>query len=181
MQKSDLKKVIKQLVRESLTEIFAEMRLETLVENVVKNQIRNIPEQKVSQPTPLAPKRTNNYSVKDVLNEMKDESGSHYSNVSAPAPQQQKQKRAIEKIDNDEWKNIYNDTLTHGNPILEGKSNDGVAPELVPENVLERMGLMKDYSRLIGMDDEKVTQDDEWKELREKRNKILESTIKRNS
>ena len=180
MQKSDLKKVIKQLVRESLTEIFAEMRLEALVESAVKNQIRRttISEQVVAQSKPVPKKAKSSLSVRDVLTDLNDDTGSHYSTVAAPLPQQ-KQKKMVEQIDNDTWRNIYTDTLTHGNPILEDKAD--ADPELVPENVLEKMGLMKDYSKLIGVDDEKVTQDDEWKELREKRSKMLESTVKRNS
>jgi len=67
----------------------------------------------------------------------------------------------------------------HNNPILDDTDNSDTKPELVPEHVLESMGLMKDYSKFVDAGKNKTSQDQEWTKLREQRQKILNETIKR--
>jgi len=166
MDEKVLKKIIKQLVRESLTEIFAEMKLETIVENVVSRKVSK------------APVVSSKLSVKEALG-VRDEVQPSRPSSSTQIDAEQKRKFIIEKMGgNDMWKGIYADTAATENPILEG-DNAGADQEQVPASILENMGLMRDYSKHIGMDDEKTKDNDEWQKLRVKRQKILDESIKR--
>lgn len=163
MDKKDLKNAIKPLVRECLTEIFAEMQLEKIVENVVTKTLPKQREEVVPE-----------FSMKQTASERLP--------VTKVASSVNKRKLIEEKLGvNDEvWKNIYADTATSANPILESNNNsaENVADtELVPESVLESMGLMKDYSKHIGFK-EPSQEDTEWQKKREEREKIL-SKVKR--
>jgi hypothetical protein len=160
LYKEDLKKLLKPYVKECLIEVLAEMKLETMVENVVSKKIPN-------------PNLASRFSVRDTVV------------VENAQPKEKftpdKKKIIIEKLvgGNDMWKDIYENTAQSNNPILDDTDNSDTKPELVPEHVLESMGLMKDYSKFVDAGKNKPSQDQEWTKLREQRQKILNNTIKR--
>jgi len=161
LHKEDLKKLLKPYVRECLIEVLAEMKLQTMVENVVSKKI----------PNPISPSRL---SVKDTI--MTEEDQKPKEKLTPD-----KKKIIIERLvgGNDMWKDIYENTAQSNNPILDDTDNSDTKPELVPEHVLESMGLMKDYSKFVDAGKNKTSQDQEWTKLREQRQKILNETIKR--
>lgn len=172
MDEKALKKIIKQLVRESLTEIFAEMKLENIVETVVS---KKVPMRTAPAPAPQ-PKVAPKLSVREALN-MSEET------VRQPASQPDAATRRrvmMEKlgVNNDMWKDIYADTASSDNPILEGDQSPQDREE-VPASILESMGLMRDYSKHIGQDKKTTDEDEEWRKRREARAKILNESIKR--
>lgn len=155
MDSKNLKKVIKQLVRESLVEIFAEMKLESIVESVTKKQLAEL---KINQPT--------------VMREVRN---------SIPQENKKNLMDKVGNIESDVWRSMYSDVIDKGNPILNEARDEGATnPEFVPENVMESLGLMKDYSRAAGLEEDssKSTEENEWSELRKKRTQMLQSLIK---
>jgi hypothetical protein len=128
MKKSELKKMIKPLIRECLTEIFMEMNLETIVEGIVKEHLGN---KKVNQ-----------------INEVKISPPPPSSNKPEMTPEERK--RIIREnlaIDEDEWRNVYADTVKSGNPILESDEGNNSKPEYASEDRLKEAGLYRDYSK----------------------------------
>ncbi|KKQ98811.1 MAG: hypothetical protein UT24_C0036G0009, partial [Candidatus Woesebacteria bacterium GW2011_GWB1_39_12] len=101
--------------------------LQTMVENVVSKKIPN-------------PNLTPRLSVRDTVMAEEDQKSKEKLTPD-------KKKIIIEKLvgGNDMWKDIYKDTMSSNNPILDDTDNSDTKPELVPEHVLESMGLMKDY------------------------------------
>lgn len=175
MDEKALKKILKPLIRECIAELFVEMNLQTIVENAVKKTTTN--------PVQATKKTTSNpMSIKEVYRPEAEEELSPGPAIRNMKPSSdEKRKIIMEKIgamDNSMWKDIYADTATRGSPILEGDAA-AANPNEVSEDQLARLGLMKDYSKHIGMDAKSQEGDDEWKTLREQRRKILESTIKR--
>lgn len=151
MDEKSLKNIIKKLVKESLTEIFAEMKLEALVESAVS---RNISKQKPATPAPFG-----------------------HSTPLAPNLAAEKKKKMMEnlRVKDDVWANIYADTASSTNPILEdnaAESDDGIS--------LEKIGglMKKDYSKHIGIK-EPTSEDAEWQKRREARAKMLNEALKR--
>ena len=124
MNQKELKSVIKQLVRESLTEIFAEMKLESIVEGVIKKN------NSVSRDTGSAPARPITESVQH------DDSANMRSKI-----------REMVGADDSEWADIYKDTVENGHAILD--NDEGSNPEFVSESLLQKHGLMKDYSKFM--------------------------------
>lgn len=161
MNQKDLKKIIKQLVRESLTEIFVELKLESIIESVMaKKQVS-------SEQSPRL-------SVRETLNE-------NVSPIRAQSKINPTEKKKIIKeklgIKDDMWANIYADTQSSGNPILEDAEAE--APDEVPASILENMGLMRDYSKHIGADKTSQSDDEEWTKRQAERAKRMSETIKR--
>lgn len=168
MDQKALKKVIKQLVRESLTEIFAEMQLEKIVESVVSKTTLS------KSFSAVVEKPKAKYSVRETMNEQV------IPKQQKPVMSSAEKKRIImEKmgVKDDMWAGIYGDTAESNNPILEDSE---VAGEEVPESVLENMGLMKDYSKHLSGNSKTVSnEDDEWRQRREAREKIMQESFKR--
>lgn len=92
-------------------------------------------------------------------------------------------------ITDEVWKNVYADTLSSGNPILteevdnyEGGEPPADRPEHVPEAVLERLGLMQDFSKHMAafdkIDKKKQTSSDDL-EAYNKRREMLSKNIVR--
>jgi hypothetical protein len=129
MKKSELKQVVKHLVRESLIEIFAEMKLETIVESAVKKHIKT-----------SSPVTTNKRSIAEAL---------EVAPSSAPVSKEDMRQKMMETmgVDEDTWRNIYEDTAESDNPVLTGDDSD--RPELVSEAKLKSSGLMRDYSKFV--------------------------------
>jgi len=152
MNKVELKSVIKQLVRESLTEIFAEMNLQTIVEQSVKKNLSNI-----TQNTP---------TIREQVYEQK------------PKVSVDKRKKMMESmgVTDDVWRSIYADTASSANPIIEG--NDMPNNPEIPASVLEETGLLKDYSKFLSPSVQNG-ESDEWKQLREQRQVLLNQSVKR--
>ena len=177
MQNKELKSVIKQLVRESLVEIFVEMNLQTIVEGVVKSQLSQVKEIKEPKRASDVPVPKLSKSIRDLYMEQEEDSNP-YTSVEAP-----KRSNILDSVKDSTLRSVLSDTLNSNNPILnESASENSSKPELVPEHVLESAGLMKDYSRLAGLDKEDSTipeEDDEWEQRRKSRQQILQSTIKR--
>ena len=137
MNEKDLKKVIKQLVRESLTEIFAEMHLESIVEGVIR-------------------KRTRPVKQKSFSSTLQEQVGAIENTEKAQPVQSKEELRRVirEKIGvtDTAWEDIYADTITSGNSVLQDRSvdaPDSEHPELVTEEVLRANGMLKDYSRFV--------------------------------
>lgn len=165
MNNKELELLIEKIVYKKILKIFAEMKLESIVENVVSRKI-------TSKQQSVIP-RNEKLSVKKVFEQ--EENFQNKPTISA----EEKRKMIIEKIGGDDmWKNIYADTATSNNPIIEG--DEGAEQEQVPLNILENMGLIKDYSKHIGVNNKTVDkEDEEWQKRREARAKILGESIKR--
>lgn len=178
MDEKALKRAIKQLVKESLTEIFAEMKLESIVESAVA---RKIPKAPVAAPV-ASTKQTPAYSMREVLRE----EATPQPRPTKPTISAAEKKRLIAEklgVKDDMWANIYADTQSSGNPILESSDDD--APPVVgevPEVVLENMGLMRDYSKHIGVKTpSQQTEDDDMQARREARLKMMNEKVSRGS
>lgn len=165
----DLKNIIKQYVRESLVEIFAEMKLETIVENVLNKKAP------IAKEAPQVP----SFSVKEVM--YGNEQANRSPNQSILKEQMKRSFMDKVGVSDGEWNKIYADIDTN-NPIMTGEQNP-VATE-VPEDVLAKMGLMKDYSKHInvssGGSKAVEEEDDEWQKRREEFQKRI-SVAKRAS
>lgn len=128
MTEKELKRLIKPLIRECLTEIFAEMQLEKIVENVVakKNpQLNKTVSATQSQSIPrfsIERPKINESSLRKKLNISKEEWDNVYGNIDTKALTEQ--------------------SKTDRQVIEEGT-------EGVPEEALESIGILKDYSKFI--------------------------------
>ena len=121
MNKRELKSVIKEMVRESLTEIFAEMHLETIIEGVVKKNGSSSFSRQVAK-VPSAP--------------------------ASPVPSINTKAMLRERlgVDESEWRSMY-EGIEIDNPIITGEVAE--EPEQVPEEILQQIGLFKDYSKFL--------------------------------
>jgi hypothetical protein len=155
-----LKKILKPLIRECLTELFAEMNIERIVEGVISRQPTRKAAPSIQEERELLP-------------------GPAMRSAKPSLSSEDKRKMLIEKMGvvDDVWKDIYADTAANGNPVLEDEGTG--KPEYVTEDQLAKLGLMKDYSKHIGMDESTQKNEGEWKNLRDRQRKILENTIKR--
>jgi hypothetical protein len=133
MDKKELKKLVKPLIRECLTEIFAEMNLEKIVEGVVNRSPKTM-QTKLMNNVPSPPKQVNNLSN------------------SKPKINDSSLRQAL-NINESEWQNIYGDIIDNPRLLAEhSKTDRQIAEEnkeSVPEDVLDNVGLMRDYSKFI--------------------------------
>jgi hypothetical protein len=133
MDNKELKKLVKPLIRECLTEIFAEMNLEKIVEGVVNRSPKTM-QTKLMNNVPSPPKQVNNLSN------------------SKPKINDSSLRQAL-NINESEWQNIYGDIIDNPRLLAEhSKTDRQIAEEnkeSVPEDVLDNVGLMRDYSKFI--------------------------------
>jgi len=159
MSDNKIKTVVKHYVKQYLSEIFAEMNLHTLIETTVQ--------EKIDAMMPVLSSR----SVSSLMQE-------EVTTPSRPAPVRKKITAADLGITDQTWKDIYNDTASSDNPILNGE--EAGSEELVSESQLERAGLMKDYSKFMNSGGQKKSNSndsDDMSEAARKRQEMLKKSI----
>jgi len=133
----DLKKIVKALVKESLLEILSEQFIEKTVKKVVRES---------------SSKRSDSFDdAIQAATRVMSESKERKPKQTSKSNKDDMMKKILGNESLNPYADLFEDTLRHGNPILEGVSDehDPERNELVSENILERNGLMRDYSKFI--------------------------------
>jgi len=147
-------------MKEILAEEFAKMDFEGLIKKVVREEVS-------LHSTPIPTSRQNSLT-ESLLTD-------------SPPPAREPKRKITARdlgIDEETWSSVYSGIEESANPILASSPDelDSAKPEHVPEELLEQMGVMRDYSSLI----EDVTKkpDSELLEAQRKRREMLDKMYK---
>jgi hypothetical protein len=160
----ELKRVIKHLVRESLMEILSEQLIETTIRKVLGEQKGNF----VSRGSALQSSPKPRYSLTEAIGNVDDVLAANRQSQPASKqpserpqmpskPRASRRQELLSRITDEDPGLAYalQDTAMSDNPILNeatygpGEGYDETRQEGVPEEALEQLGLMQDYSHFI--------------------------------